>query len=137
MLYDINCQFISFFWHFVDMGIIRQGFFFNLWQSNQILKWHWRPKFIARGSTYWSLDLSGNTLLQAIYGAEWNDLHLVTFGIFAHVNFPAPLYFFFRSAELLVLSINVINRIDNCYNLLNWINKHWWPLSTLAVICFC
>jgi hypothetical protein len=44
---------------------------------------------------------------------------IVTFGIFAHVIFPVPLYFFFRSAELLVLSINVINRIDNCYNLLN------------------
>jgi hypothetical protein len=42
----------SFFWHFVDMGIIRQGNFLNLWQSNQILKWHWRPKFIARDSTF-------------------------------------------------------------------------------------
>jgi hypothetical protein len=38
------------FWHFVDMGIIRQGHFFNLWQSNQILKWHWRPEFLARDS---------------------------------------------------------------------------------------
>jgi hypothetical protein len=33
------------FWHFVDVGKI-----FNLWQSNQILKWHWRPEFFARDS---------------------------------------------------------------------------------------
>jgi hypothetical protein len=31
--------YFSFFWHFVDMGIIRQWNFFNLWQSNQISKW--------------------------------------------------------------------------------------------------
>jgi hypothetical protein len=29
-----------------------------------------------------------------LYSVEKNDLHLVTFGIFAHVNFPVPLYFF-------------------------------------------
>jgi hypothetical protein len=52
------------------------------------------------------MNLKTNGML---YSVELNDLHLVTFG----------LYFFFRSAELLVLSINVINRIDNCYNLLN------------------
>jgi hypothetical protein len=47
----INCHFfLSFFWHFFDMGIIRQGNFLNLWQSNQILKWHWGLKFIARDS---------------------------------------------------------------------------------------
>jgi hypothetical protein len=44
--------FFSFFCHFVDMGIIRLGNVLNLWQSNQILKWHWRPKFIARDSKY-------------------------------------------------------------------------------------
>jgi hypothetical protein len=32
------------------VGIIRKGNFLNLWQSNQILKWHWRLKFIARDS---------------------------------------------------------------------------------------
>jgi hypothetical protein len=27
---------------------------------------------------------------------EQNDFHLVRFGIFAHVNIPAPLYFFLK-----------------------------------------
>jgi hypothetical protein len=40
-----------FFWHFIDVSIIRRGFFLNLWQSNQILKWHWRTKFIAGDCT--------------------------------------------------------------------------------------
>jgi hypothetical protein len=31
---------------------VRQGFIFNLWQFNQILKWHWRPECFARDSTY-------------------------------------------------------------------------------------
>jgi hypothetical protein len=56
---------------------------------------------------------------------------------FCTYKFSCTALLFFWSAELLVLSINVINRIDNYYNLLNWINKRWWPLSTLAVTCFC
>jgi hypothetical protein len=56
---------------------------------------------------------------------------------FCTCKFSCTALLFFRSTELLVLSINVMNRIDNCYNLLNWINKPWWLLSTLAVTCFC
>jgi hypothetical protein len=48
---------------------------------------------------------------------EQNYYHLVSFGIFSHVNFPAPLYSF--SSDLEVLSKNVANQIDNYYNLTN------------------
>jgi hypothetical protein len=43
MLYDINCHFF--------LNFLTQGNFLNLWQSNQILKWHWRSKCIARDCT--------------------------------------------------------------------------------------
>jgi hypothetical protein len=83
--------------------------------------WH-LSKSVHIGENSQILSVEQKKLFSCIlkkYSVELNDLHLVTFGIFTHVNFPVPLYFFFRSAELLVLSLNVINRIDNCYNLLN------------------
>jgi hypothetical protein len=53
MLNGIDCHFLLIFlmlcWH----GHNQEGKFFNWWQSNQILKWHWRPKFITRDSTYY------------------------------------------------------------------------------------
>jgi hypothetical protein len=53
-----------------------------------------------------------------IYSVEQNDGHLVCFGIFAHVNIPAPLYFFLEC-----LTITAVKKChqsnDNCYNLLN------------------
>jgi hypothetical protein len=35
--------FLTFCWH----GHNQAGFFFHLWQCNQILKWHWRPEFFV------------------------------------------------------------------------------------------
>jgi hypothetical protein len=37
-----------------------------------------------------------------------NDLHLVTFEIFAHVNFPVQLYFFF-------LKCRTISSVNKCH----------------------
>jgi hypothetical protein len=42
---------------------------------------------------------------------EKNDLHLVTFGIFAHVNFPVPLYFFSK--------YRTISSVNKCHES-NW-----------------
>jgi hypothetical protein len=62
---------ISFFWLFVDMGIIRVGIFFNLWQSNQILKWNWQPKFIARDCTWWCTLIKTYSISYIILGLKF------------------------------------------------------------------
>jgi hypothetical protein len=44
--------FVSFFWHFVDIGMIRQGFFFNLWQPNHNFEMTLTIRISSRDSTY-------------------------------------------------------------------------------------
>jgi hypothetical protein len=100
-------KYLNFVWHFV---LTSCDIYQNPFTQEKILKfWQCRTKKWFTSSYLWN---------------------------FCTCKFSCTALLFFSKCRT-ILSINDINRIDNCYNLLNWINKRWWPLSTLAVTCFC
>jgi hypothetical protein len=97
MLCDINCNFFLTFltlcWH----GHNQAGIFFNLSQSNHILKWHWPPEFFARDSckvVLQNLNLMVQTVLHCTVVSikSWLSRSFWKFPLLSQIkNLPASL----------------------------------------------